>query len=144
MRAAPTLRAVDRDLAIARRSEAHTQGTPQIKRSLRYLRILQARLSDRSSAFGIHHPCCGGYRHYGRAASYSPGRPWSLDGAALANKVYESLNANRNPAFLVSPSLFWERKLEGVSPDLKFREVSKLSPFGCVGLTGSEDRESGH
>jgi hypothetical protein len=26
--------------------------------------------------------CCGGYRHYGRAASYSPGRPWSLDGAA--------------------------------------------------------------
>ncbi len=33
--------------------------------------------------------CCGGYRHYGRAASYSPGRPWSLDGAALANKVYE-------------------------------------------------------
>ena len=33
--------------------------------------------------------CCGGYRHCGRAASYSPGRPWSLDGAALANKVYE-------------------------------------------------------
>jgi hypothetical protein len=32
--------------------------------------------------------CCGGYRHYGRAASYSPGRPWSLDGAALANKVH--------------------------------------------------------
>ncbi len=32
---------------------------------------------------------CGGYRHYGRAASYSPGRPWSLDGAALANKVNE-------------------------------------------------------
>jgi hypothetical protein len=70
-------------------SEALTQGTPQIKRSLRYLRILQARLSDRSSAFGNLHPCCGGYRHYGRAASYSPGRPWSLDGAALANKVYE-------------------------------------------------------
>ena len=33
--------------------------------------------------------------------------------------------------FVVPPSLFRERKLEGGSPDLKFREVSKLSPFGC-------------
>jgi hypothetical protein len=29
---------------------------------------------------------CGGYRDYGRAASYSPGRPWSLDGARCARE----------------------------------------------------------
>jgi hypothetical protein len=33
--------------------------------------------------------------------------------------------------FLVPPSLFREKKTRGASPDLKFREASKLSPFGC-------------
>ena len=55
-----------------------------------------------------------------------------------------SLNANRNPALCSSAVVISGKKTRGGSPDLKFREVSKLSPFGCVGLTGSEDRESGH
>ncbi len=74
---------------------------------------------------------CGGYRHLGRAASYSPGRPWSLDGARSRTRFTKS-NANRRSSpFRLPPSLFRGKKTRGAAsgPDLNFREARNFVFF---------------